>query len=143
MPSGYGLFSDPAYQGDVAIPGEIASGGAVWPRQLNLDEDVERRLSLWLHEEIHNARVEKQPLIEDWKKWQEQYWAKPKSDVKNWPFPKAANIVIPLTATAVEAVHARLLNTLFTAEPFYSIRPLARSWSPAGWHGYSLFWKAH
>jgi hypothetical protein len=124
----FGLLRDPAYEGTVAIPGEAASTGAVWPRQLNLSEEVEHRLSLWLHEEIHNARAEKQPLIDDWKKWQEQYWAKPKSEVKNWPFPKAANIVIPLTATAVEAVHARLLNTLFTAEPFFSIRPRSAEW---------------
>ena len=127
----YGLVSDPAYQGEVAIPGEVASTSAVWPRELNLDEEVENRLSMWLHEEIHHARIEREPLIKDWKKWQEQYWAKPKSEVKNWPFPKAANIVIPLTATAVEAVHARLLNTLFAAEPFYSIRPRSGEWIEA------------
>lgn len=128
MSTGFGLLSDPAYRGDVPIPGEVPSVGASWPRQLNLDEETEQRLRLWLHEEIHNARVEKQPLIEDWKKWQKQYWAEPDKPVRNWPFPKAANIVIPLTATAVEAVHARLLNTLWAAEPFYSIRPKSTVW---------------
>lgn len=121
------LLSDPAFVGDVALPVAPATG-VTWPRMLKLDDETNHRLEHWLFEEITAARVEKQPLIDDWKKWQKQYWAKPTNEVKNWPFPKAANIVIPITAIAVEAVYARLINTLFSVEPFYSIRPKSGEW---------------
>lgn len=103
-------------------------GEATWPRMIVLDEDTEDRLINWLHEEIHRAWTEREPLLDDWVKWQAQYWATPSEAVKNWPFPRAANIVIPLTAIAVEAIYARLFNTLFTPRFFYSIRPKATPW---------------
>lgn len=100
-----------------------------WPRMLVLDKDMEVSLSNWLADEIYFARLEKRDVIEDWKKWQEQYWAVPESPVKNFPFERSANIVIPLTAIAVEAVVARLMNTIFAVEPFWSIRPRNRAWA--------------
>lgn len=124
------ILSDPAWKGDVELPVAPATG-ASWPRMLVLEDETQERLEDWLFTEISAARVEKQPLIDDWKKWQKQYWAKPKAETKNWPFPKAANIVIPITAIAVEAVYARLINTLFAAEPFYSIRPKSAEWIEA------------
>lgn len=130
MSTGYGLLSDPAYSGEVTLPVAPATSPISWPRMLVLDEETKERLSKWMFEEIHHARMEKQPLIDDWVKWQKQYWAKPKTDVKNWPFPRAANIVIPLTAISVEAVYARVMNTLFAVEPFFSVRPKSTLWIP-------------
>ena len=99
-----------------------------WPRMLNLDEETEGILKQWLDNEIRLARVEKQDIVEDWKKWQMQYWAQPIRAVKNFPFRRAANFVVPLTAIAVEAVHARLMTTIFAVEPFWSIRPRTKPW---------------
>ena len=72
-----------------------------------------------------NIRKSKAPKIET---WQNQYRAQPASEEKNFPFKRAANVVIPLTAIAVEAVHARLINTVFSVEPFWSIRPRSQRW---------------
>lgn len=105
-----------------------AGGRGRWPDMLNLDEETEQDLAHWLYEEIHFARIEKRDIVEDWKKWQKQYWAEPASKVKNFPFKRAANVVIPLTAIAVEAVHARLMNTIWAVDPFWSIRPRTRNW---------------
>lgn len=135
MTTGYGLSFDPAWQGDAPIPQHMEPteyGVGTWPRMLVLGEDVENRLRMWLQDEIFQARAERQPLIEDWTRWQTQYWAKPEREIRNWPFPRAANIVIPLTAIAVEAVHARLYNTLFSVEPFYSLRPKSPEWVQVG-----------
>jgi hypothetical protein len=98
---------------------------------LKLNKETEARLTMWLHEEIHQARAERQPLVDDWIKWQKQYWAEPEAEVKNWPFPKSANIVIPVTAIAVEAINARMMNTLFSIDPFYSVRPTMPEWVDA------------
>lgn len=99
-----------------------------WPRNLNLDEPIVDQLKSWLREEIWQANIEREDIVADWQRWQLQYWATPEVGVKNFPFRRAANIVVPLTAIAVEAVHARLMNTIFAVEPFWSIRPRAKEW---------------
>lgn len=127
---------DPAFRGEVDIPGrgrapDPEDPRGQWPRMLNLDEDTEDRLLRFLDHEIEQARIEKDSLVEDWKNWQADYFATPNSEQKNFPFERAANIVIPMTAIAVEAVHARLMNTIFAVEPFWSIRPTAPEWVDA------------
>lgn len=136
-----GIQSDYAYRGDVSVPGmseaqrdEIdvsTPGKGRWPRMLNLDKDVKVRLVIWLDEEIRRARMERGPIIDDFKQWQSDYWAKPETEVKNFPFRRAANVVVPLTAIAVEAVFARLFNTIFAVEPLWTIRPKTKLWVEA------------
>lgn len=131
-----GLAYDPAFRGDAPVPQgpprmfEGQTRGR-YPRMLVLDDETEDRLKDFLHEEINAARVEKEPLVENFETWQEDYWAEPAQSVKNWPFKKAANIVVPLTAIAVEAIHARLMNTIHAVEPFWSIRPKSEAWIDA------------
>jgi hypothetical protein len=99
-----------------------------WPRNLNLDSDIGDQLKSWLKDEIWEANSERADILLDWERWQLQYWATPEFGVKNFPFQRAAKVVIPLTAIAVEAVHARLMNTVFAVEPFWSIRPRTKIW---------------
>ena len=132
-----GAAYDLAYRGEVSVKGvedvPTNEGHTLgrWPRMLNFDEEVESRLAEWIISEITAYNLERQPLLEDWIKWQNQYWAEPAEKVKNFPFERSANIVIPLSAIAVEAVHARIMNTLFSVEPFWSIRPRAKEWIAA------------
>jgi hypothetical protein len=126
------LLRDPAWEGDVKIPGpppglENELSGR-WPRMLSLDEETESRLTEYLDSEISLVWSERNILVQDWIQWQKDYWAKPASTVKNFPFRKAANVVIPMTAIAVEAVLARLITTLFSVKPFYSLRPRIAAW---------------
>jgi hypothetical protein len=102
-----------------------------WPRMLVLGDEIKGRLVTWVQEEIRRARLEKEPLIDDWRKWQNDYWARPEKAVKNFPFQRSANIVVPLTAIAVEAIYARLINTLFGVKPLWSIRPKSLAWVDA------------
>jgi hypothetical protein len=98
---------------------------------LNLGPEKEAQLDSWLRDEVWNALTERQDILRDWERWQIQYWAQPESPVKNFPFRRAANIVVPLTAIAVEAVHARMMNTVFAVEPFWTIRPRTKTWADA------------
>lgn len=129
------LTLDPAWLGEAPIvqaPNEPdADGPGNWPRMLVLEEEVENRLKMWIDSELEGFFQERQPLLEDWKRWQALYWAEPEKKVRNFPFKKAANIVVPLAAIAVEAIHARLMNTLFSVEPFWSIRPRSKEWVSA------------
>lgn len=137
MTTGIGLLQDPAFLGEVPLPQlpapalDPATGIAQWPPMLEPDHDTNERLIVWLDEEIRRAWLEREPILADWVKWQDQYWAEPASKVKNFPFQRAANIVVPLTAIAVEAVHARIMNTIFAVEPFWSIRPKSKQWIDA------------
>ncbi len=101
--TGLGVTQDPAYVQD-NVPGERTPerGGFVsadsrgfWPRMLNLDEETEGRLIEWLATEIEYAWTEREPLLDDWEQWQTDYWAEPETKQKDFPFTKAANIVIP------------------------------------------------
>lgn len=137
MPSS--ILLDPAWRGDAPIPSELTLGEKPeeklregrWPRMLNLDVDVKDTLVEFLEHELMQCFSERQILVEDWTQWQTDYWAKPEQKEKNFPFRRAANIVIPLTAIAVEAVYARLINTLFSVEPFWSVRPRTKEWVEA------------
>lgn len=126
---------DPAHAGDVPIQGppveiETQEEGR-WPRMLVLDEDTESRLTEYLDHEISLAWQERDLLVEDWSQWQKDYWAKPTKKVNNFPFKRASNVVIPMTAIAVEAIMARMLTTIFSIKPFFSLRPRIAPWVPA------------
>ena len=129
------LATDPAYLGDAPVSGgvvspsvEVNTRAGNWPRMIVLDEETRTRLKTWIDEELDAFYLERGPMMEDWKRYQTIYWAAPATKEKNFPFKRAANIVIPLAAMAVESVHARFMNTLFAVEPFWSIRAKSKEW---------------
>lgn len=93
---------------------------AQYPRLLNLDEDTEDRIRSYLDEELSNHYAERGDYIDDLNSWQQDYWAKPSTTQRTFPFLGASNIIVPLTAIAFEAVHARTMTTLWLLEPFVS-----------------------
>ena len=93
-----------------------------YPRELNLDAETETALIAYLEYEIINHEAERTTRIEDLKRWQRDYWAKPSSEQRKFPFLGAANIIIPLTAITLEAVHARTMMTLFGLPQFVTCK---------------------
>lgn len=78
----------------------------------------------YLRDEITRALNERRPLEERWARWHRTYKAQPETEVREFPFKGAANIVIPVAATDVDIVAARLLGVLFTPENLWTSRPL-------------------
>lgn len=93
-----------------------------YPRELNLDENTKTKLDSYLNDELIRHDMERPQAIDELKKWQNDYWAEPVSERKTFPFTGAANIIIPLTAIAFEAIHARTMTTLWTSKPFVSVK---------------------
>lgn len=93
-----------------------------YPRELNLDAETEAALIAYLEYEIINHEAERVTFIEDLKRWQRDYWAKPSTEQRKFPFLGAANIIIPLTAITLEAVHARTMMTLFGLPQFVTCK---------------------
>ena len=54
------------------------------------------------------------------------YMAEPKSKNKNFPWRNASNIVIPLVAITTDSIVARIVNTIFSVDPFWTVNPLAK-----------------
>ena len=126
------LTTDYAFRGDVKVQGpreevEVSSLGS-YPRMINFSTETKELLTTYIDSEIEAFFEERTPVLEDWRDYQKLYWAKPEKKERNFPFRRAANVVVPLAAIAVEAIHARTMNTLFSVEPFYSIRPRSKEW---------------
>lgn len=85
---------------------------ADFPRNIRLSASIKEKLISYLNSEIQNHRGERNQWVDDLKNWQIDYWAKPAEEVKTFPFKGACNIIIPLTAIAVESVHAKEMTSL-------------------------------
>jgi hypothetical protein len=102
-----------------------------YPRELNLDQETEDRLITYLEDELGNHYAERSSHVEDLQRYQRDYWAKPTSEVATFPFRNAATIIIPLSAIAVEAVHARTMTTIFALDQLVSAKAIAADWEQA------------
>jgi hypothetical protein len=99
-----------------------------YPRELNLDTATTERLVAYLESELLNHYAERQGHLDDLLKWQKDYWAKPTTEKATFPFTGAATIVIPLSAIAVEAIHARTMTTMFALPQFVTAQAVSAEW---------------
>ena len=101
---------------------------ADYPRELNLDPETEDKLKNYLDQELLNHYAERSEYIDDLMRWQKDYWAEPTKEKATFPFLGAATIVIPLSAIAVETIHARTMTTLFGQSQLVSASAIAPDW---------------
>jgi hypothetical protein len=84
-----------------------------YPRLLNLDDTVKTSLVSYLREKIFNIRSERGRYLENLKEMQKIYWAEPKEGKNKFPFTNASKLVIPLSAIAIETIHAKDMTSMF------------------------------
>lgn len=58
--------------------------------------------------------------------WQRCYDGDPKQMRRNFPWPGAANIEVPIIGIHTDSIVARVVNTIFSMDPLWSVRPLYR-----------------
>lgn len=92
-----------------------------YPREIILDAETEEKLKFYLREELVRHYFEREAVVDELKMWQNQYWARPTQEKRNFPFRGAANIVIPITAIAVETIFARIMTQLWAVKPFITV----------------------
>lgn len=102
-----------------------------YPRLLRLDADTEARLKSYLDMELLNHYAERQPWMDRLLRFQRDYWAEPTTKQATFPFTGAATLVIPLTAIAVEAVHARVMTQAFSIGQLVSATAKSSEWAEA------------
>lgn len=101
-----------------------------YPRQIHLGPEIEDKLSRYIEEELLNHYAERGDHIDDLLRWQKDYWAKPTKEKATFPFSGAATIVIPLSATAIEAVHARTETQLLSQPQLVTAQAVSGEWEP-------------
>lgn len=83
-----------------------------------------RRASLlleYLLTEQRRAEADRRPKEEAWVAFQEGYRGRPVDEVKEFPFWGASNLVIPVIATDIDTLFARLMGMLFGASSMWSV----------------------
>lgn len=97
--------------------------------QIEVPEDVKEHLANWIAEEIERAKSERHGLEDNILKWNRLYEAKPEQEIKTEPWEGAANLVVPAAATAVEAIHSRIMGAVFGGKSLYHVTPRSGKWA--------------
>jgi hypothetical protein len=82
-------------------------------RQLDPDPEILDKLTAYVADELINHRAEREHLLDRWNRELQDFWAEPSVESPELPVTGFASIIVPLTAIAVEAVHARDMGQLF------------------------------
>lgn len=82
-------------------------------RQLDVDPEILASLTSYVADELTNHHAERGQLEERWIRETQDFWAEPQNVPSELPVVGFSSIIIPLTAIAVEAVHARDMGQLF------------------------------
>jgi len=84
------------------------------------------RLTTYCDREVSEALQAHGGREERLNDWDRLYRAEPSSRRKSFPWDGSCNVVIPLIATTVDSILARIVNTIFSVDPFWTVRPLHR-----------------
>ena len=91
----------------------------------------EEQCRQWLDAELTAAIGARSALEAIWRKWLEQYRAPAVQPLKDFPFAGAANYVLPITATDVDQLYAKEMQTIFAPENLWTLQALNESWIDA------------
>lgn len=90
---------------------------------------------LWyLIQEIRRCQGDRGPLEQQWMTWEALYRARPAEAFKNFPFDGASNLVVPVAATDIDTLVARLMGMLFDSGGLWAteaLRPELTDFAPA------------
>lgn len=90
--------------------------------EIKVAPDVERKVLAWVIDQITTALQDRAEKEQRWQKWINQYEEKLPVR-KSFPWHGCSNISLPVTPIAVETIHAREVNTLFSIRPYIQIKP--------------------
>ena len=88
---------------------------------LSLTSEEERAVVKRVLEDFHQDLSDR----EEWMRQRERLYKKYRgvTEPKDFPWPGCSNLHLPVTMTAVETIHPRLVNALFAVRPYAAVRP--------------------
>ena len=91
------------------------------PQNIQFQEKTKEAIVEWVTEHLTTIRNTRLAFIPKWTRWRRMYEAKPRVQQKNFPWPGASNVYVPITATGVDAIHANMMNRLFSFDRAWAI----------------------
>jgi len=98
------------------------------PQGIQWGPKRESKFVEYIGSELQDAIGARQPLLDQWLRWLEQYAAPATQGQKNFPYEGAANYVLPLTATDVDQLFAKFVQTIHAPENLWTIGPMNERW---------------
>jgi hypothetical protein len=90
-------------------------------RQLDIDDEIRNSLASYIETELTNHRAERGKLEDRWIAEQQDFWAEPSDGVESIPAIGFASLIVPITAIAVEAIHARDMGQMFALKELITV----------------------
>lgn len=95
------------------------------PIIVKLGPDGEKQLKKYLQDNLFALRDGLRVLHEDRiPRWRRIYDAEPAEKVRDFPFFRASNLVVPLAAIHTDTLHARIMSAIFKTRPLWPFRAL-------------------
>lgn len=79
-------------------------------------------LRWYLIQELRRTMSDRMDLEEDWLRYEQIYRARPIDEWKTFPFDGASNLVIPVAATDIDTLYARLMGLLLEPPNLWSVQ---------------------
>ena len=98
------------------------------PEQIQWGPKRESKFVEYINQEWVDGIAARDPLLQQWLRWLEQYAAPASQATKNFPYEGAANFVLPLTATDVDQLFAKFVQTIHAPEDLWTITPMNERW---------------
>jgi len=91
---------------------------------VRLTSDQVKRLTEYIDPELEESLNANDALCDRVDECDRFYKAEPKAKVKTFPWRGAANLVIPSIGITVDSIVARIVNTVFGVQPFWTVRAI-------------------
>jgi hypothetical protein len=108
--------------------GTPTAEGSQFLPQIDLEPSKADEVSRWLQEEINREKGSIQNLLEELAQYERLYEARPEQERRTFPWDGACNLVVPVIATAVDSVYARVMDSIFGAGDVYVSKPKSAKW---------------
>ena len=86
-----------------------------------MDDECYTALNSYLKTELINHRAERGKLEDRWIREEQDFWAEPSSSQDELPTVGFASLIVPITAIAVEAIHARDMGQMFALKELVTV----------------------
>jgi hypothetical protein len=101
------------------------------PDSIQWGKGREAQFVEYISSELIDGIAAREPLLQQWIRWLAQYAAPATQATKSFPYEGAANYVLPLTATDVDQLYAKFLQTVHAPEDLWTISPMNERWVDA------------
>jgi hypothetical protein len=96
---------------------------------LNISVDKRKKIESHFTDEISSSLIDRQGFHQKCAKWRKNFEGEPDREIKNFPWEKASNLIVPIQAITANAFVANQYNSMFQVPPFWTVKPKNSQWA--------------